>query len=85
MGMRYTTAVVEEEGIQVDQVFFHDPDGYMIEICNCDNLPVLPISSSCPLKPSYGNHYKKVAESKCELMEIVMMKSLSRDMMNFSF
>ncbi|KAE9446015.1 hypothetical protein C3L33_22045, partial [Rhododendron williamsianum] len=29
MGMRYTTAVVEEGGIQVDQVFFHDPDGYM--------------------------------------------------------
>jgi len=45
MGMRYATAVVEEGGIQVDQVFFHDPDGYMIEICNCDNLPVLPISS----------------------------------------
>ncbi|KAG5534590.1 hypothetical protein RHGRI_022641 [Rhododendron griersonianum] len=85
MGMRYTTAVVEEGGIQVDQVFFHDPDGYMIEICNCENLPVLPISSSCPLKPSYGNYYKKMAESKCELMEIVMMKSLSRDMMNFSF
>ncbi|KAH9685204.1 VOC domain-containing protein [Citrus sinensis] len=45
----YETAVVEEGGIRVDQLFFHDPDGYMIEICNCQNLPVLPLSS-CPLK-----------------------------------
>ena len=54
MGIVYVTAVVEEGGIQVDQLFFHDPDGYMIEICNCQNLPVLPISS-CPIKrqPSF--------------------------------
>ncbi|KAJ8631516.1 hypothetical protein MRB53_024839 [Persea americana] len=44
MGMEYVSAVVEEGGVQVDQLFFHDPDGYMIEICNCDNLPVLPLS-----------------------------------------
>ncbi|XP_010256292.1 PREDICTED: uncharacterized protein LOC104596717 [Nelumbo nucifera] len=52
MNIDYVTAVVEEGGLKVDQLFFHDPDGYMIEICNCDNLPVLPLSS-CPLKPSY--------------------------------
>ncbi|KAK4788402.1 hypothetical protein SAY86_019721 [Trapa natans] len=57
MGIEYVTAVVEEGGVKVDQLFFHDPDGYMIEICNCENLPVLPLSSSsssssssCPLK-----------------------------------
>ncbi|KAG9443978.1 hypothetical protein H6P81_015318 [Aristolochia fimbriata] len=44
-GIEYVTAVVEEGGILVDQIFFHDPDGYMVEICNCDNIPVLPISS----------------------------------------
>ncbi|MBA0753485.1 hypothetical protein Gogos_021976 [Gossypium gossypioides] len=49
MKIEYVTAVVEEGGIQVDQLFFHDPDGYMIEICNCQNLPVLPLTS-CPLK-----------------------------------
>ncbi|KAK9286143.1 hypothetical protein L1049_014525 [Liquidambar formosana] len=36
-------------GVKVDQLFFHDPDGYMVEICNCHALPVLPLSS-CPLK-----------------------------------
>ncbi|OWM84876.1 hypothetical protein CDL15_Pgr027663 [Punica granatum] len=51
MNIEYVTAVVEDSGIKVDQLFFHDPDGYMIEICNCENLPVLPISS-CPLKLS---------------------------------
>ncbi|WCJ18480.1 Lactoylglutathione lyase / glyoxalase I family protein [Euphorbia peplus] len=49
--IEYVTAVVQEGGITVDQLFFHDPDGYMVEICNCQNLPVLPLSSSsCPLK-----------------------------------
>lgn len=54
MNIEYETAVVEEGGIQVDQLFFHDPDGYMIEICNCQNLPVLPLSS-CPLKLPSAN------------------------------
>lgn len=49
MKIEYVTAQVEEGGVTVDQLFFHDPDGYMVEICNCHNLPVLPISSSCPL------------------------------------
>ncbi|PKU84353.1 hypothetical protein MA16_Dca002866 [Dendrobium catenatum] len=52
MGIEYVTAVVEESGIEVDQFFFHDPDGYMVEICNCDNLPVIPLSS-CPMKFPY--------------------------------
>ncbi|KAL0412759.1 UNVERIFIED_CONTAM: hypothetical protein Sradi_1477600 [Sesamum radiatum] len=54
MGVEYVKGVVREGGIVVDQIFFHDPDGYMIEICNCQNLPLLPLSSSssssyCPL------------------------------------
>ncbi|KAL8230385.1 hypothetical protein R6Q57_000163 [Mikania cordata] len=52
MGIAYKRQQVEEGGIYVDQLFFHDPDGFMIEICNCDNLPVIPIAgemvrSSC--------------------------------------
>ncbi|KAB5556815.1 hypothetical protein DKX38_007724 [Salix brachista] len=83
MGMRYVTAVVEEDGIKVDQVFFHDPDGYMIEICNCDNIPILPLSS-CPFKPRMGG-LKKASPRNCGFMENVMMESLSMDMMNISF
>ena len=43
MGIQYIKRCVEEGGIYVDQIFFHDPDGFMIEICNCDNLPVIPL------------------------------------------
>ncbi|KAG4211553.1 hypothetical protein ERO13_A02G112708v2 [Gossypium hirsutum] len=44
MEMDYERAIVEEGGICVEQLFFHDPDGFMIEICNCDNLPVVPLA-----------------------------------------
>uniref|UniRef100_A0A0D6QZB5 VOC domain-containing protein n=1 Tax=Araucaria cunninghamii TaxID=56994 RepID=A0A0D6QZB5_ARACU len=43
MKIKYEKRVVEEGGIYVDQIFFHDPDGYMIEICNCENLPIVPL------------------------------------------
>jgi len=38
MEIDYVRATVEEGRIQVDQLFFHDPDDFMIEICNCDSL-----------------------------------------------
>ncbi|KAK7335981.1 hypothetical protein VNO80_28156 [Phaseolus coccineus] len=44
MEIEYVRATVEEGGIKVDQLFFHDPDGFMIEICNCDSLPVIPLA-----------------------------------------
>ncbi|XP_039070827.1 metallothiol transferase FosB-like [Hibiscus syriacus] len=45
--MEHERAIVEEGGIYVEQLFFHDPDGFMIKICNCDNLPVIPLLRSC--------------------------------------
>ncbi|KAF5739102.1 putative lactoylglutathione lyase [Tripterygium wilfordii] len=44
MGINHVRAMVEEGGIHVEQLFFHDPDGFMIEICDCDNLPVVPLA-----------------------------------------
>lgn len=34
-------SVIEEDGVRVTQIFFHDPDNNMIEVCNCDDLPVV--------------------------------------------
>ncbi|XP_050366851.1 glyoxylase I 4-like [Argentina anserina] len=82
MGMRYVTAVVEDNGVKVDQVFFHDPDGYMIELCNCENIPIIPVSA-CTFKPRSSSFTK--APTSCGFMETLMMESLSLDMMNFSF
>lgn len=51
MGISYVTAVVTEGGIRVDQLFFHDPDNNMIEICDCEKLPIVPLSFPfAPLK-----------------------------------
>ncbi|XP_009403272.2 glyoxylase I 4-like isoform X2 [Musa acuminata AAA Group] len=51
MGITYVTAVVTEGGIRVDQLFFHDPDNNMIEICDCEKLPIVPLSFPfAPLK-----------------------------------
>lgn len=95
--MRYVTATVEDEGIKVDQVFFHDPDGYMIEICNCDNLPMLPISACTLPKPKMGYSFEKktVATAAAGMMTTTkcgggagiehIMESLKLDLMNFSF
>lgn len=44
MEISYVRSMVEEGGIHVDQLFFHDPDGFMVEICDCDNLPVIPLA-----------------------------------------
>ena len=43
LGIRYVQRRVEEGGIYVNQVFFHDPDGFMVEVCTCDNLPIVPL------------------------------------------
>ena len=85
MGLKYVTALVEDEGIKVEQVFFHDPDGYMIELCNCENIPIVPISSSSGSFKARGQSFKKTVSNKCGFMENVMMRSLSIDMMNYAF
>ncbi|KMT00688.1 hypothetical protein BVRB_9g219760 [Beta vulgaris subsp. vulgaris] len=55
MGIKHVRARVEEGGIYVDQLFFHDPDGFMIEICDCDNLPVIPLAGEMVRSCSLAN------------------------------
>ncbi|ONK81018.1 uncharacterized protein A4U43_C01F24350 [Asparagus officinalis] len=43
IGIDYIQRRVVEDGTHVDQLFFHDPDSFMIEICNCDDLPIIPL------------------------------------------
>lgn len=42
--INYKMQYVIEGGLTVPQVFFHDPDDNMLEICPCDCLPILPLS-----------------------------------------
>ncbi|GKD57076.1 putative dihydroxybiphenyl dioxygenase [Tanacetum coccineum] len=95
LGIKYVTAVVKEGGVEVNQLFFHDPDGYMIEICNCHVLPVLPIAS-CPLKKRTpipqineleSSFYDKISSKNyfCGEDEVLMMDNFLIDMMGISF
>lgn len=61
MGIPYVQRCVEEGGINVDQIFFHDPDGFMIEICNCDNLPVIPLAGDLQRAPAVLGACKRAA------------------------
>ncbi|XP_031475550.1 glyoxylase I 4 [Nymphaea colorata] len=47
MNVNYIRKAVgdKESGTKIDQLFFNDPDGYMIEICNCENLELVPQGS----------------------------------------
>nr|GLL23908.1 uncharacterized protein LOC109167166 [Ipomoea trifida] len=87
MKIEYVTAKVKEDGVIVDQLFFHDPDGYMIEICNCQNLPVLPLSA-CPLRTK--NHTSSfnggvVKKTPCAgEVERLMMENLALNMLDIS-
>ncbi|GAB4818737.1 hypothetical protein N2152v2_005783 [Parachlorella kessleri] len=40
LGIAYVKQVILEGGVQV---FFHDPDNNMIEVCNCNCLPIVPL------------------------------------------
>ncbi|KAJ0039229.1 hypothetical protein Pint_23872 [Pistacia integerrima] len=50
--IKYMKRTVEddESGTAIDQLFFNDPDGFMIEICNCENLKLVPAGSFGPNK-----------------------------------
>ncbi|XP_042439990.1 metallothiol transferase FosB-like [Zingiber officinale] len=41
--IEYVSGVVREGELEVEQLFFHDPDHNMIEICDCQNIPVIPL------------------------------------------
>ncbi|KAL5985858.1 hypothetical protein ACLOJK_027847 [Asimina triloba] len=81
MGVKYVTAVVEEGVIKVDQIFFHDPDGHMIEICNCENLPVLPLST-CPLPKDMTSSSKPIFSDSSFMLppDLERNDSLIRDL-----
>lgn len=54
----YTKRTMEndEKGTAIDQIFFDDPDGFMIEICNCENLKLVPAGSLGEIKLPFDRH-----------------------------
>ncbi|KAK9283766.1 hypothetical protein L1049_012018 [Liquidambar formosana] len=55
--VKYMKRTVEDKkGTAIDQLFFKDPDGYMIEICNCENLKLVPAGSLGKIKLPLDRH-----------------------------
>jgi catechol 2,3-dioxygenase-like lactoylglutathione lyase family enzyme len=51
--LEFVAAKVRDGETVVEQLFFHDPDGNMVEICDCEKLPVVslaPDKSRCGCK-----------------------------------
>ncbi|RLM75175.1 hypothetical protein C2845_PM15G15940 [Panicum miliaceum] len=46
MRLEFVAARVRDGETVVEQLFFHDPDGNMIEICDCEKLPVIPLAGA---------------------------------------
>lgn len=61
MDIKYMKRTVgDEEGAAIDQLFFKDPDGFMIEICNCENLKLVPAESIRRIKLPFDRHVPPV-------------------------
>lgn len=57
LNVKYEKRRVEDEnGVKIDQLFFKDPDGHMVEICNCENLKLVPASSLGKIKLPIDRH-----------------------------
>ncbi|GJN10810.1 hypothetical protein PR202_ga28937 [Eleusine coracana subsp. coracana] len=57
MKIKYMKRTInEEEGSPIDQLFFKDPDGFMIEICNCENLELVPAGALGRLRLPRDRH-----------------------------
>ncbi|XP_010679102.2 glyoxylase I 4 [Beta vulgaris subsp. vulgaris] len=56
--VKYMKRTVEDEDnkTSIDQLFFNDPDGFMIEICNCENLKLVPAGSMGKIKLPVDRH-----------------------------
>ncbi|XVF73581.1 hypothetical protein PTKIN_Ptkin12aG0213600 [Pterospermum kingtungense] len=54
---KYMKRTMEDgSGTKIDQLFFNDPDGFMVEICNCENLKLVPADSMGKIKLPFDHH-----------------------------
>ncbi|KAK2379720.1 putative lactoylglutathione lyase [Trifolium repens] len=48
--------IQSKDGTTMDQLFFNDSDGFMVEICNCENLKLIPANSRGKIKLPMDRH-----------------------------
>jgi catechol 2,3-dioxygenase-like lactoylglutathione lyase family enzyme len=50
LGISYVKDAVKHAHYIISQIFFHDPDGHMLEVCDCNVLPVVPLDPRATLE-----------------------------------
>jgi hypothetical protein len=75
VNIKYVKRTVEDEenGTRIDQLFFNDPDGFMIEICNCENLKLVPAGSLSKIKLPFDTH-----NSPLQILEMGIDRSMNQ-------
>ncbi|XP_028797787.1 uncharacterized protein LOC114753282 [Neltuma alba] len=65
MNVKYMKKTMEaEDGTVMNQLFFNDPDGFMVEVCNCEDLKLVPSSpSSLPKLKLPSDHHTPPVET----------------------
>ncbi|KAE8715129.1 serine/threonine-protein kinase-like protein [Hibiscus syriacus] len=54
---KYIKRTMEDgNGTKIDQLFFNDPDDFMVEICNCENVKLVPAGSMGKRKLPFDHH-----------------------------
>uniref|UniRef100_A0A7N2R2E9 Lactoylglutathione lyase n=2 Tax=Quercus lobata TaxID=97700 RepID=A0A7N2R2E9_QUELO len=58
LNIKYKKRTVEdvENWTKIDKLCFNDPSGFMIEICNCENLKLVPAGSLGKIKLPDDRH-----------------------------
>lgn len=46
MELEFVAARVRDGETVVEQLFFRDPDGNVVEVCDCEKLPVIPLADA---------------------------------------
>ncbi|KFK32298.1 hypothetical protein AALP_AA6G224300 [Arabis alpina] len=60
--VRYIKRTVgDQKDAAINQLFFNDPDGFMVEICNCENLELVPRNSADAIQIPDNRHTPPVA------------------------
>jgi hypothetical protein len=50
LGVPFVRERVQDGGVVVEQLFFHTPDNLVIEVCNCESLPIRPLNQEPPAR-----------------------------------
>ncbi|KAJ8448983.1 hypothetical protein Cgig2_004038 [Carnegiea gigantea] len=83
-GVKYMKRTVEDKdnNTSIDQLFFNDPDGFMVEICNCENLKLVPACSLGKIRLPSDRHNPPASHSCSNQERLALLQFQQRFIIN---